>query len=73
MFLHQVATVNSEAETHVTAVQVLRYIAERMHLRHPNLVTVMGVSAEPITNDPLLVPRPGASCLLPPLLCNASP
>ena len=36
-------------------VQVLRFIAERMHLRHPNLVTVMGVSAEPITEDPLLV------------------
>ncbi|KAL3158747.1 hypothetical protein ABBQ32_011475 [Trebouxia sp. C0010 RCD-2024] len=34
---------------------VLRYIAERMHLRHPNLVTVMGVTAEPVTQDPLLV------------------
>ena len=44
---------------HGVVVQVLRYIAERMHLRHPNLVTVMGVSAEPITEDPLLVPAPG--------------
>ncbi|KAL3135227.1 hypothetical protein ABBQ38_006306 [Trebouxia sp. C0009 RCD-2024] len=47
---------------------VLRYIAERMHLRHPNLVTVMGFSAEPITDDPLLVSAlalacPFASCL----------
>lgn len=35
--------------------QVLRFIAERMALRHPNLLTVLGVSAEPITEDPLLV------------------
>lgn len=36
-------------------IQVLRFIAERMALRHPNLLTVLGVSAEPITEDPLLV------------------
>ena len=35
-------------------------VAERMHLRHPNLLTIMGVSAEPVTEDPLLV-RSGSS------------
>ena len=40
---------------------MLRFIAERMHLRHPNLLTVMGVSAEPITEEPLLV-RTVADC-----------
>lgn len=35
--------------------QVLRAVAQRMQMRHPNLTTVMGVAYEAITEDPLLV------------------
>ena len=35
--------------------QILRQMAQRMQLRHPNLATVLGVSCEPVTGDPLLV------------------
>ncbi|KAL0044703.1 hypothetical protein WJX82_006155 [Trebouxia sp. C0006] len=33
---------------------ILRQMAQRMQLRHPNLATVLGVSCEPVTGDPLL-------------------
>ena len=39
----------------VLRLQVLRAVAERMRLRHPNLTTIMGVSAEAVTEDPVLV------------------
>lgn len=35
--------------------QILRRMAQRMQLRHPNLATVLGMSLEPVTGDPLLV------------------
>ena len=59
----------------VDLMQVLRYIAERMHLRHPNLVTVMGATAEPVTEDPLLVPALALAhlLLLSPNYCQALP
>ena len=36
-------------------VQILRLVAERMQLRHPNVCTVLGASVEPVTEDPLAV------------------
>ena len=36
-------------------VQAMNEIAQRMQLRHPNIATVMGVAAEPVTEDPLMV------------------
>ncbi|DBA66841.1 TPA: hypothetical protein ACH3X2_001975 [Trebouxia sp. C0005] len=34
---------------------ILRRMAQRMQLRHPNLATVLGMSLEPVTGDPLLI------------------
>lgn len=35
--------------------QLMLEVSQRMQVRHPNIATVMGVSTEPVTEDPLLV------------------
>ena len=54
------SVLTSSKYTHMTqssvmCLQILRQMAQRMQLRHPNLATVLGVSCEPVTGDPLLV------------------
>ena len=44
-----------QAAVYTLLLQVLRLVAERMQLRHPNICTVMGASVEPVTEDPLVV------------------
>ncbi len=54
------SVLESSKHTHMTqssimCLQILRRMAQRMQLRHPNLATVLGVSCEAVTGDPLLV------------------